>query len=353
MTTIATTNEVRLDDPQQLTEVFDDLDLGSVDRDGLRSYLGRNANWRGTTTTGLDFFAKRLIGPEARRRFDGSRAAAGRLVPQVRTPALLASDERRSFLVFEVPPGARPLDPLFGDVDEVRDEIVACAATLAAVHEAAVDGLTRTPPVSSPAVVPLERYHLLTAGQLAALRIIHGDACVRSAASALLSAEGPAAGLRPVHGDVRLDQILTSDVGPHLIDFEEFGLGDPARDVGALLGGVVHAVVVSVPDHLELQDPNATDEEIVRVGSERLDLAASVIEEAWETYLAARGLGAADGSALAERVVAHAGWHMFDRLLASAEASAVLSPSLLAAAGIGRELLCAPAEHAASVGIGV
>ncbi len=39
----------------------------------------------------------------------------------------------------------------------------------------------------------------------------------------------------PVHGDLRLDNVLSSDGGVVLLDWEMFGLGDPALEVARFL----------------------------------------------------------------------------------------------------------------------
>ncbi len=59
----------------------------------------------------------------------------------------------------------------------------------------------------------------------------------------------------------------------------------------------------------------------------------------------------ADDAGLPERAAAYAGWHLYDRLIATAESHATLNPVARAAAGIGRTVLLDPAGAARTLGL--
>ena len=66
--------------------------------------------------------------------------------------------------------------------------------------------------------------------------------------------------------------------------------------------------------------------------------------------LAARPAARADET-LVRRAAQFAGWHMLDRMLASAATAHRLAPTTKAAAGIGRTLLLNPGDFASTLGL--
>lgn len=65
----------------------------------------------------------------------------------------------------------------------------------------------------------------------------------------------------PTHGDVWLENVLTTDDGWFLLDWDELGPGDPAMDLG-MLGGPIPADLARREDFAELE---LTDAERVRI----------------------------------------------------------------------------------------
>src|SRR5699024_11547597 len=83
------------------------------------------------------------------------------------------------------------------------------------------------PPISN-AAIPLDLVEGSTMGQLDLWRIIQSDLELGEGLNALVSTDSP---LTPVHGDLRTDQIFYSNNDIWIIDWEDFHLGDPARDL--------------------------------------------------------------------------------------------------------------------------
>lgn len=352
------TNEVDLDDPDDLLFVFRELELGAIEMDSLRSILGRNINWRGTRRSGEHFFAKKLIGYDSTNRFTRS-LAAGALADRIPTPELLCHHQERSVLVFSVPRGAEQVRGWFGGREPDEQSLVECGEVLGKLHAlnlTAEVGDTRfvAPPLSDLKAISVDVYNHLTAGQIEAFRLLHSDPTVSASVAKLRAREDAALEhYTPVHGDIRLDQFLISEEGIFVIDFEEFRRGDPARDLGSLVGSILHSAILSIPERLKDERSigvATTDREIMEAGSSSLERVAQVISEIWARYQGSRGDTSADPD-LPVRATAFAGWHMFDRLLASSEAASMLSPGILAAAGIGRSLLSDPDGHAESIGL--
>ncbi len=150
-----------------------------------------------------------------------------------------------------------------------------------------------------------------------------GDAAARRRAAA---GTGAAPGGRgrvvrvPVHGDLRLDQFLLGDTTLHLNDWEEFRLGDPARDVGAYAGEWLHRAVLRIPAQ-ETDDAFSavlTHEEVVARGSEELTRVLPLISAFHRGY---REGGGPEDDGLVVRATSYAGWHLIDRLIASTRES--------------------------------
>ncbi|WP_259446126.1 hypothetical protein [Streptomyces geysiriensis] len=94
-----------------------------------------------------------------------------------------------------------------------------------------------------------------------------------------------------------------------------------------------------------------THEEIVARGSASLRRHLPRIAAFWQGYLECRPQALALDAGLSERAAAYAGWHMYDRLIATAESHATLNPVARAAAGIGRTVLLGPSAAARTLGL--
>ncbi|CAM5674675.1 Aminoglycoside phosphotransferase family protein OS=Streptomyces alboniger OX=132473 GN=CP975_34890 PE=4 SV=1 [Streptomyces alboniger] len=155
----------------------------------------------------------------------------------------------------------------------------------------------------------------------------------------------------PVHGDLRLDQFLLAENAFYVNDWEEFRLGDPARDVGAYVGEWLHRAVLRIPAQ-ETDDAFSavlTHEEVVARGSEELDRVLPLVSAFHRGY---REGGGPDDDGLVVRATSYAGWHLIDRLIASTRESGRLSAIVRAAAGIGRTALLDPRSFVSTVGLG-
>lgn len=205
------------------------------------------------------------------------------------------------------------------------------------------------PPLPSAALLrglPLPMFRSCSAGELKAWRLMQRDAALAAAVDRLL-AQSERAPRVPAHCDLRLDQFLfpaTREL-PYLVDWEEFRLEDPARDVGSCAGEWLHRAVTrrtgpvpAAPSH----------DDIMRHYEDGIEQARPVISAFWRGYREARP---DHDPGLAARATAFAGWHMYDRLLAGARYSIRLDAVDRAAAGIGRALMEAPGAAARTIGL--
>ncbi|MCA1270219.1 class IV lanthionine synthetase subunit LxmK, partial [Streptomyces sp. 7G] len=368
-----------LDTAPEVNALLERLGLGPFAPDGLTAFGGRNDNWAGTTTLGRQVFVKTVA-----RASDGSRpeidralafeASAARLPAgsPLRTPEHLGTDRDSAVSAFRLLPGSRSGSEvaLDGDFDEALcREAGRGVATLHTLGTAdGASGGEAPDPASAPAIdtaeAPLPPMRWLRAfpwsevqdrsmAQIAAWKLVQDDTEVVAALHRLRERERTAPHT-PAHCDLRFDQFLVHDGQLYLCDWEEFRLADPARDVGAFVGEwlfqATYSVFAPTGEPTTAKDAVApgfdlSHEEIVERGAAGLRRHIPRIAAFWQGYTECR----TPDPELAERAVGFAGWHLYDRLIATAQAHAVLNPGARAAAGIGRTLLLNPAGAVATL----
>ncbi|MFE7271150.1 class V lanthionine synthetase subunit LxmK [Streptomyces sp. NPDC057623] len=350
---------VDLADVPYVDELLIRLGVGRFDPTTVGSVLGRNDNWVGTTAGGTPVFVKRLTeGDRAvrmRRTETICAAARGRLD----TPRLIGTDPDHALLVFEYLPSAETGADLAADdsFDETLCDRIGSA--LAAVHGLDAEGFDTSehplPPVANLDALPLRYYTQASAAELAMWRLLHADAPLAQALRELRSSDVERTPSRtPIHGDVRLDQFLLADGTLYVTDFEESRMGDPARDIGAFAGEWLYQAAAAIPLTLADASPlghTATHEEIIATGVVEIEQRSPNVRHFFRSYLDAAPTPVAEDKELGVRAAAYAGWHMLDRMLATAARSATLSPITKAAAGIGRTVLLSPADFTSSLGL--
>jgi aminoglycoside phosphotransferase (APT) family kinase protein len=349
----------RLADYPQVPAFVDTLNVGTLIEETLFSPGGRNVNWVGETTTGSSLFVKSLppfppVATNALRRALAYEQAAAQLDPAgpLRSPRLLGYDEKWGLLAYALIPEARSLNAVAVaeelDADVSRD-VGAAIAALHSLSAESVDTIDDTPlempPLGWLRALPVEALGTYTMAQMAAWRLMQSDPPLLDMLRELRAAESQAP-RAPIHGDLRMDQFLTSRGVLYLCDWEHFRLGDPARDVGAFIGELLFQSI-----YLELNQRGDAPggavveldhAEVMRRGRVGLDRAKALVLALWLGYTA----HITPDAGLAHRAFGFAGWHMFDRLLSWAEDSSQLNPTAKAIAGIGRTLLLAPAGAA-------
>ncbi|MFF6998232.1 class V lanthionine synthetase subunit LxmK [Streptomyces sp. NPDC008313] len=335
------------------------LGAGTLTPETVSAFPGRNDNWAGTTTLGRPVFVKRIGGEaaESLRRFRRvlrfERAVAEATADgahHLPRPRLIGSDETARLLAFDLVQDASPGSDLAAR--DAFDTALArragrIVATLHALRPADREGIEDAPPPLPPLghlrALPWALYTRASAGALEAWRLLQGDSALHEALRGLRADEARAP-RAPIHGDLRLDQFLTAPDGTVLLtDWEEFRLGDPARDLGGFAGEWLHRAVLKMPAglHRSPGEPVSHDE-VVATGTAELARVTPLIGAFHDGYTKARPDAVAQDPDLLVRATAFAGWHLLDRLLASAERSARLGAAERAAAGIGRTALLAP-----------
>jgi Phosphotransferase enzyme family len=328
------------------------------------SLAGRNQTWAGTTSLGHHVVVKRFRGSasDVRRRLRRSlaleRTVAAGTPRWFATPSCLGWDDSTGLMAFEFVDDATSGTDLLaaGQWDDELAHQVGLA--IGELHSTRVlagpdspwASADRTPPAlpSAPllAGLPVGVYAACSAAELQAWSLLQRDQALTGAVQQLLRRQDQAEGT-PAHCDFRLEQLFVASGRLYLCDWEEFRIGDPARDVGSFAGEWLHHAVTS----MAASDADAellSHAEIVRRIGEGIDRLRPRIAAFWAGYRSARPAADAD---LAARAAAFAGWHMFDRMLAIARRSVRLRAMDRAAAGIGRMILLSPAGAAQTLGL--
>ena len=355
---------VRLAEAPQVDQLLQALGLGTLDEETVTSYKGRNDNWAGTTTHGHQVFVKRIVGEpgDVQKRIHHLAAFAQLIethpVKHFATPGLLGYDLNHRLVVHEHLADTASGRELAVEDGFTEDLAARCGRALAELHAVpaaarqADMGTSPFPPRNELEALPGSVYAGLPAAAVEAWALLHSDGEVAQAIGAL--ADEATRYRVPVHGDLRLDQIVTDPEGQlYLIDWEEFRLGDPARDIGSFAGEWLFQAVNNIPATISRQHANevdyqATDQEVIAGGNAELDRLRPLIAAFWTAY--AQAEPAADRG-LAVRAVRWAGWHMFDRMLAVADQAGRLPAVSRAAAGIGRSALMTPEKFTTTLGL--
>lgn len=333
------------------------VDLPGARPEQARPRMGRNENWVVPTDTGPVFVKVFPDGPDAAVRF--RRAVllertfpAGR---PVRRPRCRGTADRPRVMVFDHLDGetaaARAAKGSFTHADAVR-----VGSQLGRLHTTDVPGLDPTPyeppGVQALDALPIESMLESTAAELEVWRLLQGDPDLLDAVRRQRTGEAAAPSV-PIHGDLRLDQVLLSGGQPYLTDWEDLRAGDPARDIGTWAGEWFHRAAVAIvpggpPTAGAEADLALSHREILDRGARELAARRPMVEGFLHGY---RYAGGAYDTATAERAAMVAGWHLVDRLIAGAGERAGLGVLSRAAAGIGRAALVRPATAVAALGL--
>ncbi|WP_326613891.1 class V lanthionine synthetase subunit LxmK [Streptomyces scopuliridis] len=344
----------RIPDLATVNSLLSRQDLGELLPETVVSHSGRHRKCSGFTTSGRGVFVKQMNaapgqqapGLERAKQFERIR------VPGLRTPELLGSDEENNLLVFDLVPDAEPANELaresgFGpELAHHIGEVIGRLHELPLSEDISIDtSLPPYPPLDSLDGLTVGQFQTSSAAVLQGWRLLQEDQPVVDAVRALRHGEETAPKV-PSHCDFRLDQILVSGQGPHIVDWEEFRFGDPARDVGMFVGEWLYLAADRAARVLHTGDAGrprsatgATREEISAQTVIELRTVQPTVKAFWDGYRSSRGTPDPD---LPRRAISYAGWHLYDRMFNVVARMALLSATQYVANGMGRRALLAP-----------
>lgn len=347
-----------IDEVPAIDQLLTGLGVGALRRDTIKSVMGRNNNWIGTTATDSHVFVKQLNDPDREARLDRSTHVADVGEQTMQMPRLLGIDVEEALLALEFLPDAQTGAELAVSFEFDEDLCAEAGRQIARLHMLPPEGFDVTehplPPVEALDGLPMSFYVQASSGELDMWRLLQHDEELTVVLRELRRSDAASPEIRtPIHGDLRLDQFLVSDDRLYLTDFEEARLGDPARDIGAFAGEWLFLAAAALPASMAAFLPvgqSATHSQIVATGVSEIERRSPLVRAFLRAYLDARPAARNDPS-LIRRATSYAGWHMLDRMLAGAANSNRLSAISKAAAGIGRTLLLAPEEFTSTLGL--
>ncbi|PQZ98629.1 hypothetical protein CQ017_08735 [Arthrobacter sp. MYb224] len=340
--------------------LLEQLGRASVRSISPAAFAGRNGTWVLTLADGSKVFAKRFSEksstPRAfNRSLEFARFAHTHPHHAPASARLIASNEIERLLIFDYCPG----ESLASMVVEERvpaDFASRAGEILGRLHTAAPTGLEPTT-ISSPPIemlhlgVPQAQYQNFTLAEIALWAQLQSDNLLINAAVELRDWELQHQ-TSPIHADLRLDQFHLEENELLLLDWEEFGLGDPARDLGMLAGEWIYrAVLDTVTSRGNAgAPPEHFDEELATaVMAQRMGMVVPQIQELWRSYTR---IATGYDEQLPVRATAHLGWHLIDRSIARAAMVSRLPGIERAAAGVGRKALLSPGSYYQALGFG-
>lgn len=318
--------------------------LTDTDVSDIVPMLGRNVSGI-VTISNTKYFVKVITGLYRETRFERSTSFfSGKLnLPdQIRTPQLLFVHSDTHTVIYETIDNAESLSDLAQDneismplLERVGRAIAALHSTKPSAPEAISDERPGLPPISN-AAIPLDLVEGSTMGQLDLWRIIQSDLELGEGLNALVSTDSP---LTPVHGDLRTDQIFYSNNDIWIIDWEDFHLGDPARDLGGILGELLFHQLRQLVNQAADEHGEVTDESIHHAGAMLIDAARPSLQTVWQGYLEQSTLNKSFLTSFRKRVIGYIGWQMFERTMAIGTYLGRITAFERALSGIGRNLI--------------
>lgn len=349
--------------PEWVRTALADAGLVSPSAPGLDAVrlAGRNETYRVQTPAG-SYVAKRLQGPAATARFARSTGHA-ELGSGPLTPQLVHHDADALVLLFTTITDAISGSDLLVQESFSTRQCADLGSAVGQLHNAPLAAVAQlpTPSLSMPSdealrALPLDLVSRFTAGEVQAWRLIQSDPQLPGYIRALRASSDDAQHT-PIHGDLRVDQVLATSDALHIVDWEEFGSGDPARDTGSWIGEWIYRAILDIPTARGdgrgsqtgsvLERTDFTERDVIARGVAKLDAQAPFISAFWDSYRTQRKV---EHNEIA-RVTAFAGWHMLDRLLAHAHSRPSLPGLHRAAAGIGKRILSNPVGAAEALGL--
>lgn len=328
---------------------------------------GRNTNFSVQTRGGDPLFVKQFEAPSDAAPDTGTNLAQALAFERYReahpetlaglgAPDLVAADEAKALLIYTLIPEVTNLAEVADRGELTAEHLHDVGVALAALHAGPVtDGVPtvrhRLPPSGAFVAINQLSWAMASAAELEAWALLQGDQGLIDGVSELRRREDTGEHATPIHGDLRLDQVLLSPTGVHVTDFEDFRVGDPARDLGSMLGELAYRAILAIIKDTDASftlDVEFTHEEIVERGARELDATIPLLKALWAGY---RTVPGRTDPTLGERSAAWLGWHMFDRLLASSKDRNKLLSVHRAAAGIGRAVLLAPDRYVTTFGL--
>ncbi|MWV32045.1 phosphotransferase [Rathayibacter iranicus] len=318
---------------------------------------GRNENFLVTTPSGESLFVKRLtdsIGETERvaalLSADRHRCAAGWASF---TPLLRAVDPDLGIVVYDAISGLGLAAPGVAQTLE-GGSWAALGTLLARIHTARLDDVPAGSALADQFAVysgyvdaiSFDVFWHFTGAELALWSVIQSrsDSLLRTRAEIKEPPERV-----PTHGDIRLDQFIKTAQGPQLIDWERYCRGDPAQDLGMLLGDIFATFLYQDFDQNTAAHSTESEEFAQRWIHSVGVRATSAYAQIWRAY------GQVATNLVTPAFIQRTGWilawHLIERISSRAQYQSTLSGRDKGVLGIAIFIASAPTQAMAAFGI--
>lgn len=304
------------------------------------------------------YFVKAIVGLHAEARYKRANSFFGSDLQfqdtELHTPQLIFTEPGTYLEIFEYLDDGVSLTDVAQENSAPLDLLQRVGSAVAGLHSSEAKNpselhrdLPGLPPVANSAI-PLELVEGSTIGQLDLWRIIQSDSELGSSLSELVLGDYTPT---PIHGDLRTDQIFYSPSSISLIDWEDFRLGDPARDLGALMGEILYHQLRHLTRLAANETGEVTDEAVHETGGALIAAAQPSLAALWNGYLSSGSHPDTGTDAFKGRIIGYIGWQMFDRAMAIGTYMGRITAFERALIGIGRQLVLENIAYSKVLGI--
>lgn len=320
----------------------------------------RNANFRVEQKAGRSYFIKKnihndplvCVSREAQCYRLISEASRSTLIRNI-IPEIVHHDEEEDLLILELCPDAEDLRRYHQRLGRFPRWVAACLGrALADLHATPLPAAEADPgrrlTGPEPAGFYLHRPGLtvlfdFSTAATEIIRLVQRSPDVCDRLDTLRREWRPTA---LIHHDVRWDNVLIVRPRPgasslKVIDWEAAGLGDPAWDLGSLLGDYVSFWVSSIPLNARAEPASYLELATFPIASMQ-----PAIRALWAAYVRRAGLAPPEAEALLPRVARYAGLKLMHTSLESVQASPECTMTAICLLQVGVNMLLRPSDAA-------
>lgn len=247
---------------------------------------------------------------------------------------------------------------------ECLDPLRLCGSLLGTVHSVDLDRArqvlddeperaTRTPdgmdPLAMFVALTSQQYAEASGGELECWAMFHHDPELLDALRTWATSHREPAEVVSVHGDLRPDQFIVGPTGAQLIDWEEWSIGSPTRDLAGIIGSLLVDALLATFGHGGAPSAALPMEVHLAYVDRGVDQVAAMAPAAKAFLEGYREIATAPIEA--DLLGADIGWALLERVLARATLSHRLTGADRAVAGVARQALIHPSTVLSALGL--
>lgn len=334
------------------------LEKMSIDKESIivRPQFGRNISAIVESSGGKQLFIKTIVGSDSKIRFHRSISFSinqSSLPKTFHTPELYESDEQTFTAAYQVVANATKMSDLAQENRVADTQWRVIGSKLALLHawkpnepERICRKVSTLPPTLN-STLSLSLLECSSLGQIELWQLIQHDPELENALDILVRREYEPV---PIHGDIRSDQLLESRNDIWVIDWEDFRLGDAARDLGSILGEICFQKLRFLVRRAGEGNREISEENVRLAGVQLIEEVKPSLRAFWEGY--SQSIELKGRTELLDATIGYMGWQMFDRVMSIGSFIGRITDFEKALAGIGRQMIIHRGSYASVLGLG-